>query len=283
MKLYKHALKVTNNDVWLLREYAILLSKDHKIDEAINIYKDIVLRLSDQAYIWHEFGNIIKFKNIDITISMFFKAITIQKNKDFLGDVRLDLSALLIDKKLFSEALIKLSIYKNHRDKKRWKISETFQTLISKIPYIENLPPNNTKFYEALKTDAKTYILSDIPYIYVILYDIYKKEDGKEKLVFSNFKDIKFTVSSKKFKSLNKAKKNEVFEAKLYYDTKNKKFFVLKIEKSEYEIDKILNNALEKIAVVDHVNNEKKLFHYVVNSKENGIVYFDKNQILYIE
>lgn len=279
VKLYKHALKVAKNDIWLLREYAILLSKDHKIDGAVNIYKDIILELSDQAYIWHEFGNIMKFKNIDIAISMFSKAITIQKNEDFLGEIRLDLSALLIDKKLFSEALIELNIYKNHRDKKRWKISKTFQALISKIPYIENLPPNNTKFYEALKTDAETYILSDIPYIYVILYDIYKKEDGKEKLVFSNFKDIKFTVSHKKFKSLNKAKKNEVFEAKLFYDTKNKKFLVLKIEKSEYEIEKILNNALEKIAVVDHINNEKKLFHYVVNSKENGMVYFDKTDL----
>ena len=137
LNLYQYALKKLDNDIWLLREYTILLNKANKTDEAIEIYKNIILELSDQAYAWHEFANIFKHRNKLLSISMLCKAITIQPNEDFLGEIRLDLAELLLDNEQLKEGLIELTKYKKHREEKGWKTPERFKILFSKVSDIE--------------------------------------------------------------------------------------------------------------------------------------------------
>jgi hypothetical protein len=279
INLYQYALKKFDNDIWLHREYAILLNKIQKTDESISIYKNIILELSDQAYAWHEFANIIKIRNRDIAISMLCKAITIQPNEDFLGEIRLDLAELLLNNELLNEGLIELTKYKNHREEKSWKIPERFQTLFYKVSNIEKASSDNKVFYESSKAIAEEYILSNIPTSNVVLYDVFKNKEGKERLLFTNFKDIEFVTNRRKFISLRDAKKNDVFKAKLHYDKVNQKYLVLKIEKSLLKIDELIDNAADEIAIVDNINNQKKLFHYVVNSTQDGIIYFDQTDL----
>lgn len=279
LNLYQYALKKLDNDIWLLREYAILLNKVNRIDESIDIYKNIILELSDQAYAWHEFSNIIKTKNKDIAISMLCKAIMIQPDEDFLGEIRLDLAELLLNNEFVNEGLVELTKYKNHREEKGWKIPERFQTLFSKVSNISTLLSDNKLFYEKTKTNAEDYILFNIPSTNVVLYDVFKNKEGKERLLFTDFKDIEFVTNRKKSKSLNNAKKDEVFEAKLHFDKTNQKYLVLKIEKSVATIDNLIDNASEEIAIVDHINNQKKLFHYVVNTRQDGVIHFDQTDL----
>lgn len=279
LNLYQYALKKLDNDIWLLREYAILLNKANKTDEAIEIYKNIILELSDQAYAWHEFANIFKDRNKLLSISMLCKAITIQPNEDFLGEIRLDLAELLLDNEQLNEGLIELTKYKKHREEKGWKTPERFQILFSKVSDIECSSLDNKTFYESSKLEAEEYILSNIPSTYVVLYETFKNKEGKERLIFTDFKDIEFVTNRKKSHSLVNAKKNDVFEAKLHYDNANQRYLVLKIEKSLHTIDKIIDNAQEEIAIVDHINTQKKLFHYVINSRQDGVIHFDQTTL----
>lgn len=279
LNLYKYALKKLDYDIWLLREYAILLNKTNKVDEAIEVYKNIILELSDQAYAWHEFSNIIKTKNKDIAISMLCKAISIQPEEDFLGEIRLDLAELLLDNGFLNEGLVELTKYKNHREEKGWKTPERYQVLFSKVSNISTSLSDNKLFYESTKANAEDFILSSIPSTNVVLYDVFKNKEGKERLIFTDFKDIEFITNRKKSKSLSNAKKNEVFEAKLHFDKTNQKYLVLKIEKSLHKIDEIINNAQEEIAIVDHINTQKKLFHYVINSRQDGVIHFDQTTL----
>ena len=68
---------------------------------------------------------------------MLCKAITIQPNEDFLGEIRLDLAELLLDNEQLKEGLIELTKYKKHREEKGWKTPERFQILFSKVSDIE--------------------------------------------------------------------------------------------------------------------------------------------------
>jgi hypothetical protein len=279
LNLYQYALKKLDNDIWLLREYAILLNKTNKTDEAIAIYKNIILELSDQAYAWHEFSNIIKTKNKYIAISMLCKAISIQPNEDFLGEIRLDLAELLLDNGFLNEGLVELTKYKNHREEKGWKTPERYQVLFSKVSNISTSLSDNKLFYESTKANAEDFILSNIPSTNVVLYDVFKNKEGKERLIFTDFKDIEFVTNRRKSKCLENAKKNEVFEAKIHLDKINQKYLVLKIEKSDIAIDNLINNASEEIAIVDHINNQKKLFHYVINTRQDGVIHFDQTTL----
>jgi hypothetical protein len=133
LELYNIALKKFEDDTWLLREYATLLYKVNKVEDAISIYKNIILDLSDQAYVWNEFSKLLENIDINISISMLCKAITIQKNEDFLDQIHLDLAKLLIKKELNLEAKTELSLYEKHRNKKGWKLSEEFVSLNNKL------------------------------------------------------------------------------------------------------------------------------------------------------
>lgn len=279
LNLYQYALKKQENDIWLLREYAILLNKATKTDESIEIYKNIILELSDQAYAWHEFANIFKDRNKLLSISMLCKAITIQPNEDFLGEIRLDLAELLLDNEQLNEGLIELTKYKKHREEKGWKTPERFHILFSKVSDIECSSLDNKTFYESSKLEAEEYILSNISSTYAVLYETFKNKEGKERLIFADFKDIEFVTSRKKFQSLVNAKKNDVFEAKLHYENANQRYLVLKIEKSLRTIDEIIDNAQDEIAIVDHINTQRELFHYVINSRQDGIIHFNQTNL----
>ncbi len=157
LPLYEEALKKFDGDKWLLREYATLLNICGKSEEAITQYKGIILELADQAYVWHEFAKLLFNVDIEVAVSMLCKAITIQKEEDFLGDVRLNLANLLIKKDKLKEAKRELDIYKKHRKEKEWKLSEEFELLDSKITDVK-ASENDFNFYKNNITLAEDYI-----------------------------------------------------------------------------------------------------------------------------
>ncbi|SNB34109.1 tetratricopeptide repeat protein [Flavobacterium psychrophilum] len=101
---YKTAIVKFPKDIWLKREYAILLAKNNESEEAIKIYKNLVLELGDQSYVWHEFALLFSDENLDLAIGMLSMAIKLQKDENFLGTTRLDLADKLI--KLYDYPLL---------------------------------------------------------------------------------------------------------------------------------------------------------------------------------
>jgi hypothetical protein len=278
LELYHIALDKEKNDIWLLREYAILLKITNSNDKAIAIYKNIILDLSDQAYIWHEFSKLLEEININISISMLCKAISIQKNEDFLDQIHLDLAKLLINSNRLKEAKIELKQYEKHRIKKEWKLSEEFVLLNKKV---ENIETNdiNKNFYKENIALAEDYIYSEIEWTNLLLYDNWKTKDNKERVIFTDLNDIELAINPYKFSLLRNSKKDEVYQVKLHYDKSNDKYIALQIRESSLEKNDLIDNASKGIAIVDHINNDKKLFHYVVDNSSDGIIRFNQTKL----
>ncbi len=277
--LYQIALEKTNKDIWILRNYAIWLNKSCKIEAAIDIYKELILDLNDQAYIWHEFASLIKELDIKLSISMLCKACTIQKNEDFLGQIHLDLASLLINEGKFPEAKTELLKYEKQRNQNEWKISEYFHQLNSSV---QDITPtkNNIEFYKENILIAEDYIYQNLDGEDLIIYDIWKTKDNKSRMAFSNYNDIELAINPFKFNILKNAKVNDIYHLKLHYDRNNKKYNVVKIIESKLNKDELLKNALSNIAIVDHINDKKQLFHYIINnSTEDGIVKFNQTSL----
>ena len=194
----------------------MLLHKVNRTQDAINIYKNIILDLSDQAYVWHEFSKLLKYIDINISISMLCKAMVIQKNEDFLGQIHLL---------------------------------------------------------------AENYIYSDIKWTDLLLFDKFKTKEQKERLVFTDLNEIELAINPYKFSLLKNSKIDEVYQLKLHYDKTNDKYVALKIQKSNIEKKDLINNAATGIAIVDHVNKQKELFHYVVDKSTDGIMRFNQTKL----
>lgn len=278
LPLYQKALKSFDNDTWILREYATILNICGNSQEAIKIYKNILLDLNDQAYVWHEFASLIADSNPKVAISMLCKAIDIQKNEDFLGDIHLQLAKLLVGEDKLNEAKNEINAYKDHRIKKGWKISEEYEALEDALQGIDAIG-DNLIIYESHCALAEEYIYSDIPWKDFLLYDKWENKKQQEISAFTDLNDVEFIVKTNKFEILADSIVNTAIQFKTHYDKTNNKHIALQAQRSTSTYAELTQKALSALVIVDHINMNKKLFHYVIDSSLDGIVRFSQTDL----
>jgi hypothetical protein len=181
-----------------LREKALLHFKNNELELAIKIYKQLVLELADKHYVWQEFSDCIVSDN-PLKIGMLSKALSLEKNEDFLGDIHLDLAKVLIDENLLENALIELEAYKKHRELKGWKLSSAFDELHKKASSVKQSLKDNRELYKKYIPFAENFAYADFDWTEVVLVDKWKDDKGKERLTFTDGKTIEFAIGKNRF------------------------------------------------------------------------------------
>ena len=270
---YSIAIEKNRNDVWLKREKAILLVKTGQKKEALNIYKSLILEIGDQAYTWHEFSKCVEIDFPKIAIGMLSKAILLQHEEDYLGDIRLELANLLINNNSLNEASVELNLYKKHRELKGWKFPDQYLTLYQKIIDVQVAEKDNVAFYTANCKLAEEYAYQDIKWTELVLVEKWKKDNIKEKVKFIDGKSIEFSVSQNRFSILKKSEIGQIFDFKLHKKVIEKEinFIPLLIQKSNKPVWSILE---ETNAVIDYINSEKNTIHAIT---------FDNNEVHFLD
>ena len=360
---YKTAIIKFPKDIWLKREYAILLAKSNANEEAIKIYKDLVLELGDQAYTWHEFALLFSEEDRDKSIGMLSKAIKLQKDENFLGSTRLDLAEKLIKKNKLEEALLELNKYLEYRTTNNKNVSEKFNDLTVFIKDIKTQKKDNQELYSEYIAIAENFAYKDISWTELVYVEKWKNDKNKEKLSFTDGNNLTLSINRNRFQILKNIEIGQVIKFKLHtklIEDKNKlhhfkqEYFALIIEKSDQpkwgcledvvafvdyiniekkivhtissenkemffpmqnlclnkgdfikakkfqkkirdeirielkdivkiDKEKVINNFITHLAVIDSINEDKKLFHFIVNSKIHGIIRFEETELRPIE
>jgi hypothetical protein len=282
---YETAIKLFTDDEWLLREKALLHFKNSELELAIKIYKQLVLDLATKHYVWQEFSNCIVSDN-PIKIGMLSKALNLERNEDFLGDIHLDLASALIGENLLENALIELESYKKHREMKGWKLSSNFDELHKKVSSVELNLTNNRELYKKYIPFAEDFAYADFEWTEVVLADKWNDKKGKERLTFTDGKTIDFVIGKNRFEIFNNSELGQVLKFKLHkqenkkeveakfarlrktYVTENK-YIPLIVDESEKKHWEILD---ETFAIIDYINKEKSIIHAI--TAENKEVFF---------
>lgn len=279
---YEKAIKSYPDDEWLLREKALLHLKNNEFESAIKIYKQLVLELADKHYVWQEFSDCI-ISNNSLKIGMLSKALSLEKNEDFLGDIHLDLASALIDENLLENALVELEAYKKHREIKGWKLSSLFDELHKKASSIKQSLKDNRELYKKYIPFAENFAYADFDWTELILVDKWKDDKGKDRLTFTDGKTIDFAINKNRFEVLRQSELGHIFKFKLHkQDIKKEvetkygktvvteyKYIPLTAEKSEKKHWEILEDTF---AVIDYINKEKNIIHAITT--ENKEVFF---------
>ncbi len=285
LPVYAKGIELYPDDDWLVRDYALLLIKSKALESAITIYRKLVLELGDKSYIWNEFSSCFN-EETDLKIGMLSKAIRLEMNEDFIGDIRLELVKELLKNGLVENCIVELKMYKKHRDLRGWRLSELFAELSKQTNDFTTKLNNNNELYDKYISIAEHYAYSEIKWTDVVLVDKWKNDEGKERITFSNGQAIEFAVGSKKFSILEFAKIGSVFKFKLHRQeikkeneinfTRTRKFILpeykyipLIIEKSDLGDWSILGDIC---ATIDYINSEKNIIHAI--STENKEVFF---------
>jgi hypothetical protein len=285
IKPYETAIKLFPEDEWLLREKALLHFKNSELDLAIKIYKQLVLELADKHYVWQEFSDCIVSDN-SLKIGMLSKALSLEKNEDFLGDIHLELSKLLIDENLLENALVELEAYKKHRELKGWKLSLLYEDLSKKVCSIKQSLTDNRELYKKFSPLAENFAYADFHWTEVVLVDKWKDDKGKDRLTFTDGKSIEFVIGKNRFEVLKQSELGQILKFKLHKKEIKKeveakfawlgktvvteyKHIPLVAEKSEKKHWEILEDTF---AIVDYINKEKNIIHAITT--DNKEVFF---------
>jgi hypothetical protein len=235
--------------------------------------------------VWQEFSDCIDSDN-PLKIGMLSKALSLEKNEDFLGDIHLDLSKSLISENLFENALVELEAYKKHRELKGWKLSALYEDLLKKVSAVKLSLEDNCELYKKYIQLAENFAYADFDWKEVVLADKWKDDKGKDRLTFTDGKTIDFAISKNRYEVLKQSELGQIFKFKLHKQEIKKevenrfswlgktiiteyKYIPLIAEKSEKQHWEILEDSF---AIVDYINKEKNIIHAI--TCDNKEVFF---------
>lgn len=271
--LYDVAVERFPDDDWNIRSKALLHLRAGQLPKARSIYKDLCLKMGEKYYIWSEFADCWKEPNIKI--SLLCKALSLEKNEDFIGKIRLELARQLIKAKRFENAAVELNLYKKHYTKMGWRIDPDVENLLEQCSSVAPAKDKNASLYAEFIPDAEERAYSDIPYTEFVLVDKWKNNDGKEMMTFVDGGSIEFTTNKKRFPILRDSHLGQVWRVKLYKDeTENiipntyswlppKKEIIIKYVPLIFSSSDVKDwlSLPVTYGVVQHVNTEKKTYH----------------------
>lgn len=281
--LYGIAVSKFPDDDWNIRSKALLHLQAGQLDEAKTIYKDLCLKMGEKYYIWQEFADC--WNDTDTKIALLCKAISLEKNEDFIGKIRLELAKQLISVGKLENATVELNLYKKHYAQMGWRISAEVNSLQAQCGAAGNTGSNNDALYAEYIPKAEDCAFADIPFTDVVLVDKWTNDEGKDLLAFTDGDSVDFVINKKRFPALRKAHKGQVWKMKLYKEeivkttpttsrwlpTKKEvtvKYTPLIVKSSDL---RDWGSLPIGYGYIQHVNTEKKVYH--IYSTESTLVF----------
>ena len=201
-QLYECLLTKNPDDEWAPRQRAMLYVWQQKYDQALQIYRQLVLQKSEKYYIWSEMAACVP-QNPSLQLALYYKALSMERNEKFLGEIHLSVAKGLLDEGKTAEALHQLQSYKQTRDNEGWGVSAEYTQLLRAID--SNVVPaalSPTLADEYIAT-AEDFAFSELPWVLYSLVDRWENE-GKTRCLFADVKGNTLVVNANRFRGLHK-------------------------------------------------------------------------------
>lgn len=155
----KATAQFPNNQYMPLYKAYELLSLGKK-DEALDNYKKLILRSPAKSYLWSQLSDLID--DLELKTALLCKAITVEKDEQFVGKARLKLVSVLTERNLLSLAACELTKYKEFYTSKGWGLKEDYWQVANLIDNSTVEENSDEMFAEALPK-AEQFLYSSLP------------------------------------------------------------------------------------------------------------------------
>lgn len=264
------------DNIWLKLSKARALMATKQSNEAFSYGLEVVKNKVNDYWAWELLGDIHQSKSIDLAISCYCKALLCSKDINFVGKVKIKLAELLSKNGLASEAKLEVDQLVNYRSENNQKIPESAEILMRSTWYQGAISSkSNYQLYLDKAPYAEELLYIDLPWMNAVLGDTFfiegKKDKARRKLyVQSSPLPMEVTVSASKL-TFDAGKPGASLKIKGEFD-RGKRFQVYAIEhRASNESWDIFE---QQIGVVDHVNTNKKLIHFMISRTVDGIIHF---------
>lgn len=277
--LYEEVMNNDSDNDWNVRNYATVCAWCGDMEEAIAMYKSLLVNMGDKYYLWAEMANLLPDRN-DVRIGLLLKAKKLEKNEDFLGDIHLSLASLWLEEGYVTIANKELEAYVAQRQEKGWGVSDSYRKLMAIAA---------SRGESSSKADIDAYISIAEDYVYgqyawkdFVIIEKWKSENVEHCNLFDG-KETHLSIKTKRFPILKKAHEGDVIQFRCKV-VEEKKYDTTSWKRSLYTVKKTIPLVARKTekepwsmlpikyGVIDYVNENKKTLHIITQDSET--VYF---------
>jgi hypothetical protein len=264
------------DNLWLKLNYARMLIALERNQEAVSFGIEVVKSKSNDFWTWDLLGEIHHSISIDLEFSCYCKALLCSTDINFTSNVKIKLAEMLIQRNKLEAAKYELEAIIQYKTQNGQKISEQLAQFQNASWYSTTTASHsNQELYLQHAPSAEELLYHDLPWINGILGETFslknKPNQLKRKLYVETDaipKEITIPNTKLTFKDESVGMPIEI---KGEYEAEGR-FQVYKVQHREH--GEQWDIFQEQIAVVDHVNHEKKLLHFLLNREIDGVIRF---------
>ena len=245
-------------------------------EEAKSFGLQVVKNKSNNYWTWELLGDIYLTNSPDLSMACYCKALLCDKDLNFVGKVKIKLAKLLIKRKSLDRAKLEIDEIVKYRTEQDQNISDEAKRLIS-LPWYNDQQPakSNKEFYRELAVLAEELLHADISWRKGVLGEVYKPKSNPNKprrKIYIESDSLPVEVSLPESKINLRHKQPGIAVHIKGEDNLDGRFQIYSLVQREH--DKDWDIFEELVGVVDHINVKKRLIHFTVSRKIDGVIRF---------
>jgi len=264
------------DNIWLKYYKAKTLVSLGRSDEALPFGLEVVKNKANDFWSWSLLGDIHQGISTDLRLACYCKSLLCSKDINFVINVKQSLSSILIERENYKKAKLEIDEIVNYRRSNDYRIPPDVETMMAQDWYSNTIPAStNRDFYLEHAKVAEELLYSELPWINAVFGDsfTFKMKPGKPmRRLYLEASGIpnETVITESKVKRF-KPRPGTGIKIKGEFDDKNRFQIYVIQERTEAPPWDIFN---EQVGVVDHINVQKELLHFIIDRKHDGIVHF---------
>lgn len=264
------------DNVWLKLDKAKILLSLGRHEEALAFGLAVVKAKPNDYWAWGLVGDIVSPTDRETALGCYCKALSCPAEDKFTGKIRLKVARHMLESKDFSAAKLEVETVVRAKESEGHKIPEEAAEIASQPWFAETAAASsNRDFYKSRLPAAEALLYGGLPWVDACIgekFTVLDKE-GKPKhkrKIFLRTPSIPVEVSIPESKlGGRKCSAGDAIKVKGEYDD-NQRFMVFVLDGREAESG--WDVFPESVGVVDHVNHEKGVLHFIVDREVDGVI-----------
>lgn len=262
------------DNIWLKLDKAKVLLALGMHDDALAFGLAVARAKSNDYWAWGLLGDIVSRTDEEAALGCYCKALSCPADDKFTGKIRLKVARSMVQSNDLSAAKLEVEAVVRSKESEGHKIPEE-ATEIASLPWFAETQAasSNRGFYMSKFPAAEALLFGTLPWIDACIGEKYVtpgKEDKPKRRIFLKSSSIPMEASIPEAKlGRRKMTPGGAIKVKGEFDD-NQRFKVFVLESREAKLN--WDVFPESIGVVDHVNRERGILHFIVDRKIDGVV-----------
>lgn len=262
------------DNVWLKLDKAKGLLGLGRHDDALDFGMAVTKAKANEYWAWELLGDIVAFTDPAAALGCYCKALCCPAEDKFTGKVRLKLAQAMINSNDLAAAKHEIETVLRQKEKEGLRIPVAAERIASQ-PWYASTPANesNDNYYSSHAGAAESLLLSKLPWIAANVGDrfvIPDMENKPKRKIFVKTPSDPLEASIPEWKFGHKdLMAGDGLRVKGELDEKKRfQIYAIEVRATQARWDVFPT----RIGVVDHINTERHVLHFIVDQAINGVI-----------